>query len=55
MRSDHTDLFIHCHAEGVPKPKITWQINGKPLPVVPHHYIRSRKFLTLKIMAVIKL
>nr|KAG5707712.1 hypothetical protein BaRGS_003287 [Batillaria attramentaria] len=32
------DVTVRCHAEGVPKPTITWQINNADLPNDPKHY-----------------
>ena len=27
-------LMIHCHAEGLPKPKVVWQLNGKAINLI---------------------
>ena len=26
-----SDQILHCHADGLPKPSITWTFNNKPL------------------------
>lgn len=46
---DNTDVSIHCHAEGIPPPNVHWEINEKPVPKIPNHYIRSHKNGTLTI------
>ncbi|XP_070186937.1 follistatin-related protein 5-like isoform X2 [Littorina saxatilis] len=33
-----SDVKVRCHAEGVPKPTISWQMNNVPLSAEPHHY-----------------
>lgn len=39
-------VLLKCHAEGVPRPHIIWEMNESPLPEDPssQHYIRRRKF-----------
>lgn len=39
------DVKVRCHAEGVPKPTISWQINNVALPKEPHHYELEGKYV----------
>ena len=39
------DVKVRCHAEGVPKPTISWQINNVALPKDPHHYELEGKYV----------
>ena len=39
------DVKVRCHAEGVPKPTISWQINNIALPKDPHHYELEGKYV----------
>lgn len=39
IEPSQTDVTMHCHAEGVPKPTISWQINNVDLPSNPKHYV----------------
>ncbi|XP_033732811.1 uncharacterized protein LOC117322144 isoform X2 [Pecten maximus] len=49
LHVDNADVSIHCHAEGIPPPRISWEVNEKPLPKIPNHFIRSHKNGTLTI------
>lgn len=32
-------VTLHCHAEGVPKPYLSWDFNESPVPDQPEHYL----------------
>ncbi|KAK3091696.1 hypothetical protein FSP39_021930 [Pinctada imbricata] len=38
---DNTDIYIHCHADGIPKPTLEWEVNGHKLPDKQDHFIRT--------------
>ncbi|KAK6171025.1 hypothetical protein SNE40_019287 [Patella caerulea] len=49
MRQSKSDITVKCHAEGIPRPVISWNINEMPLPHDPDHFIQSDDNETLTI------
>ncbi|XP_041362870.1 uncharacterized protein LOC121378659 [Gigantopelta aegis] len=49
MRVSKSDITIKCHAEGIPTPKITWQVNEVRIPDFPQHFIKTHANGTLTV------
>ncbi|XP_029633661.1 follistatin-related protein 5-like [Octopus sinensis] len=49
LHKSHSDVVLKCHAEGIPRPELSWEINEMPLPNNAKHYIRQHENGTLVI------
>ncbi|GAB1606356.1 follistatin-related protein 5-like [Argonauta hians] len=49
LHKAHSDIILKCHAEGIPRPELSWEINEMPLPNNAKHYIRQHENGTLVI------
>ncbi|XP_046379579.2 follistatin-related protein 5-like [Haliotis rufescens] len=49
LMQSNSDVVIKCHAEGVPKPKISWEVNEMSIPDTPNHFVRTHENGTLTV------
>ncbi|CAE1175555.1 FSTL5 [Acanthosepion pharaonis] len=49
LHKSNSDVILKCHAEGIPRPELSWEVNEMPLPNNLRHYIRQHENGTLVI------